>query len=117
MSSLPSPTGYSNSVLERQITEKEMMAKREEEEKSKAQMSAAERSIKTNLILGLIFLVSFSSLMFVPNIWRPYCYVIVFSVMKGALPVLTAIANFGTVKQVATQYWDYIKHAFHLVFK
>jgi hypothetical protein len=36
--------------------------------------------------------------------------------MKGALPVLTAIANFGTVKQVANQYWNYINHAFHLFF-
>jgi hypothetical protein len=40
---------------------------------------------------------------------RVYLYVIIFSTFKAALPLLTTIANFGTVQFVARHYWSYIK--------
>jgi hypothetical protein len=36
----------------------------------------------------------------------------VFTVFKAAFPLLTAVANFGTVKFVAFSYWAYLKSRF-----
>ena len=89
---------------------------RQEEEKSRAQLAAATRSIRTNLILGAIFISVLSILLLVPAFWRPYFFVVVFTVMRGSMPMLTAIANFGTVKFVALQYLDSIYHTMKLSF-
>ena len=72
-------------------------------------MSAVERSLKTNLALGVFFISALSCMALTPNVWRPYFTLIALSVMKGALPVMTTIANFGTVKTIVSQYWDYVK--------
>jgi hypothetical protein len=72
-------------------------------------MLAAERSLKTNLALGLFFLTIISCIAFVANAWRPYFTLIALSAMKGALPIMTTIANFGTVKTIVSQYCDYAK--------
>ena len=96
---------------------KEIYFTKAEEEKIRAQLAAASRSMKTNLVLGALFLVSLSVLMIVSNRWRPYFYVLVFSLMKGALPVFTAVANFGTIQFVANQYWNRLLDVYHSALK
>jgi hypothetical protein len=103
-------------ILAEEIMIKKTLSK-QEEEKTRAQLEAATRSILTNLILGIIFVSVLSTLVLVRDLWRPYFYVAVFTIMRGLMPLLTAIANFGTVKSVAWQYWKYIRHAIYSAFK
>ena len=72
-------------------------------------MQAAARALKTNLALGLFFPTTLSCMAFIPDAWRPYFTLVTLSIMKGALPVMTTIANFGTAKTIVSQYWDYVK--------
>ncbi len=94
---------------------KDLLYIRAEEEKTKAQLIAATRSMKTNGILGATFLFLWITIMFIPDFWRPYCFVILFSVMRGSMPLLTAIANFGTVKSVALQYLGFFQQVFNKI--
>ena len=73
-------------------------------------VSLVERSMTTNVVLSLIFVVIIALLVVVPDSWRPYYLVSTFSVMRSCLPILTAVANFGTVKTVSAQYWEHTKH-------
>jgi len=83
----------------------------EDKEKNKtiAELSAAKRSLKTNLVLLSTFLVLTTIVIFVESSFRNYVSFVVFSVMKSAMPILVTVANFGTVKQVASQYWSNLK--------
>jgi hypothetical protein len=81
-----------------------------EDEKVMSQLSAAERSVKTNLVLGTIFIIVMSCSIFVADKWRNHFYAIVVMSIRGSMPILTAIANFGTVKNVASQYFNQFKH-------
>jgi len=107
---------YKEEILAEEIMIKKTLSK-QEEEKTRAQLEAATRSILTNLILGIIFVSVLSTLVLVRDLWRPYFYVAIFTIMRGLMPLLTAIANFGTVKSVAWQYWKYIRHAIYSAFK
>jgi hypothetical protein len=104
-------------IISKDISSKDTLSKQEEELKTRAQLAAATRSMKTNLILGTMFVLVLSTLMLVPDFWRPYCYVVVFTIMRGTMPLLTAIANFGTVKFVAVQFLDYVCHILNFDFK
>jgi hypothetical protein len=77
--------------------------------KNEAQISAAKRSNKTNLILGILFFAMFTIVTLTPKQIRPYFASFIFSVMKTSMPVFTTIANFGTIQFVLTQYWNYFK--------
>jgi hypothetical protein len=87
-----------------------LFSKKKENEKVMAQVSAAERSIKTNLFLGTIFIIAMSCSIFVADQWRNHFYTIVLMSIRGTMPILTAIANFGTVKNVALNYWNKFEH-------
>jgi hypothetical protein len=63
------------------------------EDKIRAQLSASQRSLKTNLILLTIFVIIAGSDMIYPTI---YAYVAA-SLLKAAVPILTTVANFGTI--------------------
>jgi hypothetical protein len=78
-----------------------------ESEKTEAQILAAERSLKTNLILGLLFFGMFGIVITTSNHLRPYLAVSIFSLMKVVMPIFTTIANFGTIQFVASQYWQF----------
>ncbi len=80
-----------------------------EAKKTSAQLAAAKRSLKTNLVLLSTFVVLITILIFVESSIPNYFTVIVFTLMKSAMPILTTMANFGTVKQVAGQYWNCLK--------
>jgi hypothetical protein len=76
-----------------------------EMEKIEAQISAAKRSMITNLILGGIFCIFAALLVFLPDHLRPFGCEILLSFFKAAMPIFTTIANFGTVRFVLSQYW------------
>ncbi len=87
----------------------ERQEKQKEEEKALAQILAAERCIKTNFLLVSFLFFMFVILAAVSKQTRVYLYVIIFSTFKAVLPLLTTIANFGTIQFVARHYWSYIK--------
>jgi hypothetical protein len=108
-----SKVSLSRDILLKDSFSKDILSK-QEEEKTKAQLAAASRSMKTNLTLGLIFILLLIIFLLVPEFWRPYLNAITFTLSKGLMPILTAIANFGTVKFVALQYLEYVKNAWNL---
>ena len=77
---------------------------RENEEKCNAQISSAKRSLITNVCLITFFMVSHVIVLLLPQTERIYFTVIVFAIAKGAMPICTTIANFGTVQYVVSQY-------------
>jgi len=79
------------------------------EEKTQKQIMAAKRSLKTNFIVAALFTVLSSVLVILPKTAKLYYSATVLSSLKTALPILTAIANFGPVKSVVCQYWKHIK--------
>jgi hypothetical protein len=86
--------------------EDEKMFEMAEKERTEAQIMAAVRSMKTNLIVGGSFcLFFFVLLVIVPKSLQQFVSVICFSSLRGALPILTTVANFGTVQSVVCQYW------------
>jgi hypothetical protein len=70
------------------------------EEAVSLEIAATARSLKTNLILSFVFIAGF---LFVAN-FSETLNVIALSTMKGMVPVLTTIANFGKIQNVMTQY-------------
>jgi len=85
--------------------------------KQMAQITSAKRSLVTNLICISIFFVGF--LMFLlPVEIRIYFNVFIFTLIKGLMPVLTALANFGTVQSVFVQYKEHFcqSHVIKFIF-
>ena len=104
-----------SNILNSQIERENEIKMQKILEVQQEQILAAERSLNTNLVLGLLFCITFTVFLFVSKNLRVYLTVIVFSVMKAALPLLTTLANFGTVQSVSSQYWNYIREKiFHL---
>jgi pentapeptide MXKDX repeat protein len=108
-----SKDSLSKDSLSKDSLSKDVLYIRAEEEKTKAQLTAATRSMITNGILGATFLFLWITIIFIPDFWRPYFFVILFSVMRGSMPLMTAIANFGTVKSVALQYLGFFQQVFN----
>ena len=67
------------------------------------------RSLITNVGLLGFFTVLLCVIALLPTAHRAVYSAIVSSIFKGAFPVLTAVANFGTVRVVAAQSWNYFK--------
>ncbi len=72
------------------------------------QISSAKRSLQTNLALITLFISVLVFLYFIPN--RQFLSVLIFSMLKGALPIFTTVANFGTIRLVIRQYYEYLKN-------
>ena len=65
------------------------------------------RSLGTNLLLfGLVILISVLYLVPSPT-WQSFFTAANESLQKGLLPTLSTMANFGTIRSVALQYWKY----------
>ena len=94
--------GSTISNLELQM---ERQAKQKEDEKRLAQIMAAERCIKTNIILGALLVLIFFISLVLSKEARVYFSIIIFSIFKAVLPLLTTIVNFGTIQYVTKQYW------------
>ena len=76
-----------------------------ENDKIQAQFRAAKRSMITNLILTAIFILLMSLVLLIPVSVRQVCMEVMLSFTKVAMPIMTTIANFGTVQFVVRQYW------------
>ena len=87
----------------------ERQAKQKEDEKRLAQIFAAERCIKTNIILGILLVLIFVISLSASKEARIYFNVIIFAIIKAVLPLLTTIVNFGTIQYVAQQYFIHLK--------
>jgi hypothetical protein len=82
-------------------------------QKTEALMSAAHRTIVSNLNVSTIYIFVYIILLrFVSKSWRAYCVAIVFSYVKTELPLTITIANFGTVQNVLAQYLEFVRNHF-----
>jgi hypothetical protein len=81
----------------------------EAQRRRQAQIQAAKRSLQTNAILGLLFILAMISIMMFSRERRAFFSCLFFSIMKSSLPAFTTIANYGTVKFVISQYWQYFE--------
>jgi hypothetical protein len=70
---------------------------------------AMARSLKTNVILTFVCVLMVVS----AGSFSETMTVLIVSPMKGFVPILTTIANFGTVQNVLVLYWQNIN--FHLI--
>ena len=95
-------------------SDEEKMFKMADIERNEAQIMASVRSMKTNLVVGCCFCVFFFVLLVItPKSLQPFFAAICFSTLRAALPILTTVANFGTVQSVVCQYLRSIQKAFH----
>ena len=69
-------------------------------EKEKSEIVSAARSLKTNIILTSIVFLIFVCLAFVSDSFN----IFIGSAMKGLIPILTTIANFGKIQTVLLLY-------------
>ena len=106
-----------NQIPEIFLVEEEKMFEQKEAERKEAQILAAERSMKTNFVIGGWFcLFLFIQIVLVPKAFRDQVAVLVGSATRAALPILTAIANFGTVQFVVLEYWRGFQRAILNIF-
>jgi hypothetical protein len=71
-------------------------------EQKKGEINAAIRSLKTNLTLCFILIMTF---LLMP-VLNPTFGNIMISFMKGFVPILTTISNFGKIKKLISSYWN-----------
>jgi hypothetical protein len=96
-------------IINCQKNKPQLYARTDAEKKTEAQILAAKRSLITNLVLiGQSLLIDVTIPLIAPE-YLPHVIVFYFTILKGALPILTTIANFGTVANVISQYWAYLK--------
>jgi len=83
-----------------------------EEKKIKALMSAATRSLKTNFALGI----AFSAIEGTDVIFPTHFTYFLVSFLKGIMPIITTVVNFGTIQEMTLQCWEHFKQFFQSVF-
>ena len=81
--------------------------------KIQKEFEAARRSLKTNLVLILAFVLANLFLLLPSKTWQAYWTVLIFSVQKGAMPILTTATNFGLVKNMFSFYWKLLLKVGH----
>ena len=67
------------------------------------QLLCAKRSLETNMFLYSITVLNALVLILIPK--REFYTVFTFSIIKGSMPLLTTVANFGTIRKVIKQYF------------
>ena len=85
----------------------EAEAEAKQEAKRVAQILSAKRSLITNLILSAFLFIAHAVIVMLPPSERLFFSILIFKSVKGVLPILTAIANFGTIRFVFGQYLNY----------
>ena len=76
---------------------------------SSAEIEAALRSMKTNLMMLLMFFVN-TFILFIPSVHGKIVAAIVFeAILKLLLPTVTTVSNFGPVKDVVKLYLENLK--------
>jgi hypothetical protein len=74
------------------------------------EIEAALRSMKTNLLMLLLFFLNCFLLLIPSDTWRMLSSLIVESLLKFVLPTVTTISNFGPVKEVVALYLQRMFH-------
>ena len=105
-------TGSISYFLQIMTEDEKILLHAKTEEKQKAQILCAKRSLMTNLLCCLLFIVGHIMVVLLPTDVRIYISVIIFTTVKGAMPILTTISNFGTVQSVIFQYGQYFQNLF-----
>ncbi len=72
------------------------------EEAVTAEIAATARSLKTNLVLSFVFIF----ILFLLANFSETLTVLIISTLKGLVPILTTIANFGKIQNVLALYWQ-----------
>jgi hypothetical protein len=96
-------TDQRNSETNSSISSEKLVANRQE-----AERVSAMRSLKTNLIMILLVFMSNFVLLIPSKVWQTYFCIVDTSIQKALLPIITTMANFGTVRSVARQFWKAI---------
>jgi hypothetical protein len=78
-------------------------------EEPNAEMEAALRSMKTNLLMLLLFMMTGFIFLIPPLEWKMFAAIMFQSFLKLLLPIVTTISNFGPVKEVARIYFENFK--------
>ena len=106
------PHSPNNRIFHTQVSvndvEKDVKFLEQEEEKTTAQMLAATRSLKTNFALGIVF----SAIEGTDVIYPTHYTYFLASLLKGIMPIITTVANFGTIKDMTSQYWKHFKQLY-----
>ena len=87
-----------SSIMSRQLASTRLEAER----------VSALRALKTNLMMILLFVASNLFLLIPSKVWQTYFCIVDTSIQKSLLPIVTTMANFGTVRSVAAQFWNSI---------
>ena len=82
---------------------------RAEDKRRDAEIASSLRSLKTNAVLSLVLIAAFLFLAFPMSDWRTFYTLLVFSEMKGLMPIMTTVANFGTVQSILSEFWRDLK--------
>ena len=77
-------------------------------EKICKERQAAVRALSTNFCIVFLFCLP-NMFMLINSPWAKYLCTLNMSVHKGLMPILTTIANFGTVRDVSSEYWNVFK--------
>jgi len=72
------------------------------EEAVTAEIAATARSLKTNLVLSFVFIF----ILLLLAHFSETLTVLIISTLKGLVPILTTIANFGKIQNVLALYWQ-----------
>ena len=103
-----SPNNSSGDKLQnldqRSLKEARLSQSKEEEELKASQLLSATRSFKFNLYILSLFCILSAATAFVPN--KKFYSVIVSSITKGLMPILTMIANFVTIRSLIKMTWQ-----------
>ena len=103
-----SPNNSSGDKLQnldqKSLKEARLSQSKEEEELKASQLLSATRSFKFNLYILSLFCILSAATAFVPN--KKFYSVIVSSITKGLMPILTMIANFVTIRSLIKMTWQ-----------
>lgn len=83
----------------------------ENDSNEKSEIVAAARSLKTNILLTSAFIIIFVCLAFLSD----YYNVLICSTLKGMVPILTTIANFGKIQTVLLLYCQNAKNQLNTI--
>ena len=78
-----------------------------QEQKFEAQIEAATRSIHTNMFLIAMFIINPILIIWFKKETRAFYAAIIFTTLKGVLPIFSTICNFGTIQSVIMEYYKY----------
>ena len=103
-----SPNNSSGDKLQnldqRSLKEARLSQSKEDKELKASQLLSATRSFKFNLYTLSLFFTLSAATAFVPN--KKFYSVIVSSITKGLMPILTMIANFVTIRSLIKTTWQ-----------